>query len=173
MPSLYNPAQAVTVNSSGKVVRELGQSSTTACSGWRTAFRRNFDTWFRTPQSAAVLGVPDGAPRGMYNGQERMAAAHRLCLCVGRQDRDPRRLRHVLRPHPGQPDLLHAEQSSLRGKRVVSTTAISRTSPEARRSTLPGAPFRPSTRNSRFPIPSSSASASSATFPMACLPRLT
>ena len=35
------------------------------------------------------------------------------------QDDHPRRLRHVLRPHPGQPDVLHDEQSAVSDQRVV------------------------------------------------------
>jgi hypothetical protein len=68
VPSLYNPAQAVTVNSSGQVVPNSGnlynglQRVSNGVSPSNTYLVPN-------AQSTAVLSVPDGAPRGMYNGK--------------------------------------------------------------------------------------------------------
>jgi hypothetical protein len=65
VPSLYNPAQAVTVNSSGNVVAGSGNIYNGLV---RVANGINPSQAYLVPNatSAAVLSVPDGAPRGMY-----------------------------------------------------------------------------------------------------------
>ncbi len=65
VPSLYNPAQAVTVNSSGNVVPGTGNIYNGLV---RVVNGINPTYAYLVPNanSANVLSVPDGAPRGMY-----------------------------------------------------------------------------------------------------------
>lgn len=81
VPSMYNPAQAVTVNSSGNVVPGSGN----IYNGLQRVVNgvpSNFYYLVPNANSAAVQGVPDGAPRGMYNGtggwQPRLGFAYSL-----------------------------------------------------------------------------------------------
>jgi hypothetical protein len=68
VPSLYNPATAVKVNSSGNVVAGSGNIYDGL---QRVASGINPSQAYLVPNatSTAVLSVPDGGPRGMYNGQ--------------------------------------------------------------------------------------------------------
>jgi hypothetical protein len=68
VPSLYNPAQAVTVNSSGLVVAGSGNIYNGL---QRVANGINPSQAYLVPNAtnAAVLAVPSGAPRGMYPSQ--------------------------------------------------------------------------------------------------------
>jgi hypothetical protein len=66
-PSLFNPAQAVTVNSSGQIVGTSGNiynGLIRAGSG----IPQNEAYLVPNATSPAVLSAPAGAPRGLYNG---------------------------------------------------------------------------------------------------------
>ncbi len=68
VPSMFNPAQAVTVNSSGNIVSGSGN----IYNGLQRVVNgvaSNYAYLVPNANNPAVLGVPDGAPRGMYNGQ--------------------------------------------------------------------------------------------------------
>ncbi len=68
VPSLYNPAQAVTVTSAGVVVAGSGNIYNGL---QRVGSGINPAEAYLVPNATnpAILAVPDGAPRGMYNGQ--------------------------------------------------------------------------------------------------------
>jgi hypothetical protein len=65
VPSMYNPAQAVTINSKGQIVPGSGNiynGLQRAASGVRS----QYDYLVPNASDPAVLAVPDGGPRGMY-----------------------------------------------------------------------------------------------------------
>ena len=68
VPSLYNRAQAVTVNSSGLVVPGSG-NITNGLQRVGNGVVSGLAYLVPNANSAAVLAVPTGAPRGMYPGQ--------------------------------------------------------------------------------------------------------
>jgi hypothetical protein len=68
VPSLYNPATAVKMNSSGNVVAGSGNIYD-GMQRVANGIGSNLAYLVPNANNPAVLAVPDGGPRGMYNGQ--------------------------------------------------------------------------------------------------------
>ncbi len=81
VPSAYNPAQAVTVSSSGNVVANSGNIYNGLV---RVANGINPDQAYLVPNatSPAVLAVPTGAPRGMYPSRSSWAPRVGLAYAI-------------------------------------------------------------------------------------------
>ena len=81
VPSSYNPAQAVTVNSSGNVVANSGNVYNGLV---RVGNGINPDQAYLVPNAtnAAVLAVPSGAPRGMYPSRNTWAPRVGLAYAI-------------------------------------------------------------------------------------------
>jgi hypothetical protein len=65
VPSLYNPAQAVTINSKGQIVPGSGNMFD-GLQRVSNGVPSQYDYLVPNASAAAVLAVPDGGPRGMY-----------------------------------------------------------------------------------------------------------